>query len=1057
MRDKLTIKLIVITIIAIVFLPNAIFAQNRTISGTISDQTGTLLSGATIAVKGNSKISTTSELNGTFRLSVPANAKVIVISYVGRNPKEVSIDGTSVVAATLDVADNSLNEVVVIGYGSVKRSNVTSSISSVSEKDIKNLPVAGIDQAIQGKVAGVTVTNNGGQPGGGVSVRIRGITTVSGTNEPLYVIDGVPFSAQNNTLSQQYLGGGAGSTAQSVLSTLNPNDIASIDILKDASAQAIYGSRGANGVVIINTKRGRAGEGRIAYDTYFGWQEIPKKLPIMNLRENAIYQNSLLAEINAVTGGNQDTIPEFRHPEVLGKGTDWQDEIYQKGTIQSHQLSFSGGQGKTNYYFSGGYFDQLGTLIETKFRRYTLRFNLDQQVKSWFKAGISANLSRSNQKVGLSDGFDAVTSVVLYNSPAAPVVDNSGKYYSTIVLGGAQFGSQSNPVALAKLRDVNAINTRILGAVYGEIDFGHGFTLRNEFNYDFGLRNSNAYQPLVLAVNGTNIMSPSKIRDEKNNSMYWAVKSYLNYNKSFGVHSVYATAGHEVQASRYEYLQGSRVNLTLNLPSLAAGQAPDANGANGEELGAGSGEWSMESYFGRVNYTYNNKYAISGSLRYDASSAFGPGNRWGLFKAVSASWTATNEDFLQNIKFLNYLKLRVGYGEVGNQDIGGNQFTSNIQLFGSGPFGAGGLPANVANPDLAWMTVKTYNAGIDATILNRKIDIAIDVYKKVSTDMLLVAQLPSIAGLGTGYPTIQPPTANDGQVTNKGIDISLTSYNIQRKDFSWKTNVIFSHYKSNLDKLNTPDATINGDFDEYGSRSLVTLSRQGQPLGTFFGFVTDGLFSTQAELNNGINYGLTVKPDGLWLGDIRYKDLNGDKVVDSKDVTVIGDPNPDFTYGVTNTFNYKGIDLSIFVYGSQGADIFNYARRQTEGLNNSGANQIKDVMNRWTPSNTGAEIPRYNQWHNNNFRISDRFIEDGSFLRIQTISLGYNLPKNIISKAKLNSAKIYVSLQNVYTFTNYSGYDPELGAINNQFWKMNIDNGHYPNPRTFTVGANLEF
>jgi len=1054
LKFKKSCTLVLMLVLSIGFLK----AQDasKLISGSVQDEKGNPLQGASISIKNVRNSTVATDANGNFAIKLPVAQNSILVTYVGMKPVEVSVEGKTNVSVVLKGADSKLGEVVVVGYGTRRRSDVTTSIASISEKDIKNLPVAGVDQAMQGKVAGVTVTNNSGQPGGGVSVRVRGITSVNG-NEPLYVIDGVPIAAQNSSLEQNFLGGGSGQTSQSVLATLNPNDIASIDILKDASAQAIYGSRAANGVVLINTKRGKNGEGKISYDASYSFQKIPKKLNVMNLQQFAQYQNSLLADINGVTGGNQDTVGEFKNPAILGPGTDWQDEIYQTGHIQSHQLAFSGGQGKTTYYFSGGYFDQLGTLIETKFRRYTMRMNIDHQVKNWFKAGISSNLSRSNQKIGLSDGFDAVTSTVLYNSPAAPVKDVYGNFITQTIIGGSQFGNPSNPVAIASLRDVKAVSTKVFGALYGEIEFTKGLTLRNEVNYDFNLGVNKAYQPFVANPDPQQnaVINISKIREERNNSIYYALKNYLNYNTSFNKHAIYATLGHEAQYSEYDYVNASRENLQLNLPSLASG----ASGNNSNEtIGAGNGKWSMESYFARLNYTYNNKYAISASVRRDGSSSFGPDKRWGTFPAVSASWTITNEPFAQDMKNLSYLKLRVGAGSVGNQSVSGNNaYISNIAAPTTGPFGPGSLPSNVANPKLGWESVKTYNAGIDATLFNKRVEISVDVYKKVTTQMLLSTQLGAFSGLGTNWNDIQTPIANDGQMTNKGIDISITTYNIQNKDLTWRTNVVFSHYKNKLDKLNTPDATLKGTFDEYGDNPLVTLSQQGLPVGSFYGYVTDGLFREMKDLNNGIEWGLPVQPDKQWLGDVRYKDLNGDNKIDDKDVTVIGNPNPKFTYGMTNSVSFKGLDLSVFVYGSYGAQIFNYSRRQTEGLKNQYNNQLATVLDRYTATNTGGSLPRYNQWHNNNFRISDRFIESGSFLRIQNISLGYNLPKKWVTKAKLANFKLYASVQNLHTFTKYTGYDPELGAYNSRVTLMNIDNGHYPNPRSFTIGANIEF
>ena len=1028
-------------------------STSRIIASVVADESGTTLPGAAVMVKGTKTTALTNG-DGKFTIAVTSNDNILVVSYVGMTTKEVTVGSNAVLNITLQSSTSTLSDVVVIGYGTLRKSELTSAISSVSQKDIKNLPVAGIDQALQGKVAGVTISNNGGQPGGGVSVRIRGLTSTGSNNEPLYVIDGVPMGAKSTSLEQNFLGGGSGQTGQSVLATLNPADIETIDILKDASAQAIYGARGANGVVLINTKRGRANQGKITYDAYVGMAEIPKKLDIMNLRQNAEYMNSLVNEVRAVPGSGLDSITEFKNPALLGKGTDWQDEIYRRGFTQSHQLSFSGGSEKTQFYFSGGYLNQEGTLIKTGFERVTLRANIDHQATSWLKTGITANLSRSDQQIGLSDGFDAVTSTVLYNSPATPVRDINGNFISTNVIGGSTFGNPNNPVALASLRDVSNQTSKGFGTVYADLNIIDGLTIRSEGNFDFSLSSDKAYQPYVQnATTKAVILSPSRLREQRNNSLYWALKNYANYNKNFGKHSVGATLGHEAQKSKYDYINANRNDLVLNLPNLNAGDAGLTQG-----IGAGAGIWSMESVFARLNYTYDNRYAVSGTIRRDGSSSFGEGHKWGTFPAVSASWTLSNESFLKDIKYINYLKLRAGYGEVGGQDAGGNNlYSANITLFGTAPFGAGGLPSNVANPLITWQSVKTYNAGLDLTTWSKKLEFSLDVYKKVTSDMLLATQLEAFSGLGTAWNDIQTPTTNDGQMTNTGFDIGLTSYNIQSKNFSWKTNIVFSRYKNVLNYLNKPDATLIGNYDEYGTKSVVTVSQRNGPLGTFYGYVTDGLFRSQEELNNGIDYGLPVGPGSLWLGDIRFKDLNGDKIVNDQDVTVIGDPNPDFTYGFTNTFSWKGVDLSIFLYGSQGGDIFNYSRRQTEALSSAYNNQLSTVLNRYSASNPNGTLPRYNQWHNNNNRISDRYIEDGSYLRIQNVALGYSLPKSLISKVKVSNARFFVSVQNLYTFSNYSGYDPELGATNNNIRFMNIDNGHYPVPRTFTIGTNIEF
>lgn len=1037
---------------SMIFLGNIAMSQQRTITGIVTDEEGLEVPGVTVIAK-DTKVGVTTDGNGKYSITVPAAAKVLAFSYIGMTPVEEAIGNRSTINISMVSNSTDLNEVVVIGYGTARKTDITTSISSVNAKDLQNLPQAGIDGALQGRLAGVTVNNNGGQPGGGVSVRVRGITSVNG-NEPLYVIDGVPIEAQRNTSEQNFLGGGSGSTGQSVLASINSADIESIDVLKDASAQAIYGSRAANGVVLINTKKGKAGEGKVSYDTYIGIREIPRKLNVMNLRQYAQYQGSVLQEINAVTGGNELLQQEFLDPSLLGNGTDWQDEIYQRGAVQSHQLSFSGGQDKTNYYFSGGYFKEIGTLIETNFDRFSVRGNIDHQVKKWLRVGFSTNLTRSNQKVGLSSGFDAVTSAVLYNSPAAPVRDVFGNFVGQTAIGNNTFGNPRNPVALASFRDVTNTNTKAFGALYAEVALFKGLTLRNELNYDFNLSSDKAFQPFIRnEATDEDIITPSRLREQRTNSLFWALKNYLTYNRTFGKHNIALTLGHESQKSKFDYINASREKLTQNLPSLAAGLG--GNNSN-ETIGAGAGIWSMESYFGRANYTFNNRYAISGTLRADGSSNFGPAKRWGYFPAVSGSWTVTNEDFAKNISQIAYLKFRAGYGAVGNQNVGaGNAFSANISLFGDTPFGNGNLPANVPNPSLSWESVRTTNFGVDATLF-RNIELTVDLYKKTTNDMILDTQLGSFSGLGTNFDDIKTPKANDGQITNKGIDISLTLPILSGQGFTWRTSFVFSRYRNKLDFLNTPEATLNGTFDQYGDRPIVTVSQQGQPVGTFYGYVTDGLFTDLSQLNDGIDYGLPVAPNRLYLGDIRFKDLNGDGVINSEDVTVIGDPNPDFTGGMTNSFQYKNFDLSVFLYGSYGADIFNYSRRQTESLNNLNNNQLTTVADRYTAVNTTGNIPRYNQWHDGNRRISDRYVEDGSYLRIQNVSLGYNIPKFLLNKVKINNAKVYFSAQNLYTFTNYTGYDPELGAINNNVRLMNIDNGHYPIPRSFTMGLNLE-
>lgn len=1024
----------------------ATYAQNP-VTGVVRGTNGELLPGVSIKLKGTG-MSASTDIAGRYTISAPANG-VLIFSFLGFSDIEIKPGERRVVDVIMQTSNTDLNEVVVIGYGTMRKADITSSISSISAKDIKDLPQAGVDQMLQGKVAGVTVSNNGGQPGGGVSVKIRGNTSI-GSNEPLYVVDGVIQESSNTSISYDQLGGVGGQTSQSAIAGLNPNDIQSIDILKDASAQAIYGSRAANGVVLITTKRGKAGEGKVSYDGYYGFQSTPEKLDLMNLSEFAEYSNRVRREIGEVMNTSLLPIPEFQKPEILGKGTDWQDAIYRTGVIQNHQLAFSGGQHKTTYYLSMNYFDQEGTIIGSHYDRYSMRFNLDHEVKDWLKVGLSSSFGRNNQRVALTNGTEGTVQLAVQNSPAAPITSLNGDYATTVSIGGNNFGNALNPVARAELRKVTKLQNKATSNFYGEIIFNKNFKLRNELNVDFNNFENTAFQPQVITADGIYISNPSTLIEQRDNSLYLSLVNYLSYNQSFDKHTVNAQIGHEAQKTDNNNIGGSRRNLALNFEALSAGEQ------DGQTLSGGYNDWAMESYFARAGYAYDDRYSLNLSFRRDGSSSFGPDNRFGNFTAASVGWTVTNEGFAQNWKGLNYLKIRAGAGTVGNQSAGSNNFTTNIRLFSTGPFGAGGIPDNVGNAGLGWESVRTYNMGIDASLLNQKIDLSIDVYDKTTTNMLMRSELPVFSGIGANWDDIKSPFVNAGNMKNRGIDLSITSYNITRPDFSWTSTFILSHFKNTLKKLNSDQAELFR-YTEYNNAVTLTRTVIGGPLGRFFGFETDGLFGSVAEIQKSADQGIPVGPTGTWLGDVKFKDLNGDNVIDDKDMTFIGDPNPKFTYGFSNSFRYKGLDLSIFLQGSYGGDILNYTRRTTERLSSPYFNQLVAVSNRYSSQNPDGNMPRYNQWHNNNWRVSDRFIEDGSYLRIQNVTLGYNLPSQLIKKAKMADARIFVTAQNLYTFTKYSGISPELGAYNNDVLLQNVDNGSYPTPRTFNFGINVTF
>jgi len=1063
MQKKLLKAIAFLFVIAFAFNTQVFAQQTKTVTGTVYGDNNASLPGATIKVKGTTT-GTISGIDGKFSLQVPVSATTLVVSYMGMESQEVAITGAPL-KITLSSTTTALSEVVVIGYGTVRRNEVTSAISSVSQKELKNLQVTGVDQALQGKLAGVTVTNNSGQPGGGVALRVRGLTTIN-SNDPLIVIDGVPFTT-NTVSSSGYdgLGGGRGQTGNSFLSNINPNDIESIDVLKDASAQAIYGSQAANGVIMITTKKGRAADGKVTYDGSFGMSQITQRLDVMNLSQFAKYQNEVLTQ----TG--QATTPEFADPSILGEGTDWQEAIFKNGYTKNHSLSFSGAKDKTSYYASAGYLDQTGTIEGSDYKRYSTRFNLDHQVKSWLNFGVSSNIMRSIQNVALADNAPSGTIwLACIQNPLIPVHNLDGTWGGGETVGGTNY-STDNPVANSKNRGNEVVQNQIFGNIYADIKFLKDFSFRNEVSYSLGNRNTKAYQ---LGVDIGPRTLQSKLIDSRNNSYYYALRNYLNYNKTVGKHYIGFTAGHEAQFSYWEQISGTKLDLTNNILDLNAGSTTQTTW----ELNGGKGDWGMESYFARANYMFDNRYSVSFSYRADASSNFGPNNKWGYFPGVSLGWTVTNESFTEPIKnVVNYMKIRLGYGGVGNQNLpSGAPSPPYSTTVGNwpGPAGFGsinGVSTNfvngIPNPDLGWEEVVTTNAGVDMSFLNSRIEFTLDLYKKTTTGMLMYSAGSTFLGIGSAWNDLKAPIANVGEMTNKGIDISLTTHNIVKNDFNWTTSLVFSHYNNVLDRLLNETFSLTGSV--YYAGYNITYSSPGHPLGSFYGLVYDGIIRTQDDLDNSLTqFGYSKDETHTWLGDVKYKDINSkdengkltgkpDGKIDEADLTYIGSPIPDFTFGFTNTVSYKNFDLSIFLQGSYGAEIYNFLKWQLEKMDNTYLNQMTTVLDRYTAENTDGSLPRFTTTNSNNTYVSDRYVEDGSYLRIQNLTIGYRLPESIIKHVKMTNLRLYMSAQNLLTFTKYSGYDPEIGSYDNGILLMNVDQGHYPNPRTVTFGVNVEF
>ncbi len=1024
-------------------------AQTK-VSGTVSDSNGKTLPGVSVTVK-NTSTGVITDFDGKYEISVPSNG-VLTFSFIGFTTQEIAVSGKSTINIKLAESSETLQEVVVIGYGTQKKGDINGSVSSIKSRDIQDLKQVSMDQMLQGKVAGVSVTNGSGQPGSAASVRVRGVTSINGTNEPLYIIDGVPVSGDATgraTSGRPIAGndfssnGNSGNNASSPLALINPSDILSIDVLKDASATAIYGSRGANGVIIVTTKSGSKGAGKFSYEGSSFISTIYNKLNVLNLREYAVHQNQL-AEIFGITPR-----PEFAHPELLGDGTNWQDEIYQTAISTSHQIAFSGGKDGTNYYLSAGFLDQEGNIIGSGYKRYTTRLNLDSKVKSWLKVGANINAGISNERITVNQSYGGLITNTLLQAPDMPIYNLDGSFASP---PAGQNVNYFNPVAEALTKENKLVRKNFLGSLYAEASLLKGLKYRVEVSANTEFSENTEFAPSF--DRGSQVNLTADLFERRQNWYSTNIVNSLTYNFSLDKHKFTLLAGQEANDAHWEGILAQASGFSTN----------DIYGLNlsdpdNRQVTSYKGSQSLQSLFGRLIYDFDNKYSLSASIRRDVSSKFDPAtdNQVGYFPAFAVSWKLSNESFMESTKkYIDNIKLRFGYGETGNQQIENNRYSA---LLGAVNYF---LPTNFPNPDLTWESLVQKNYGIDFTLLDSRISVAVDLYNKRSKNFLFQFPLPDyLTGGPSQYGGIDAPYSNLGVVQNKGYDLTVGYNTKSTGNFSWSSNLVFSHYKNELLEIEdgvvlTQNVNTNG-FQPV----VVTNTLVGQPIGMFYGFVTDGIFNDLTTLNNApIQFGQTVgtAPGQTYLGDVKYVDINGDGVVDDKDKTVIGNPHPDFTFGFTNNFKYKNLSLSVFLQGSVGNDIMNLTRRN--GTSNSllFQNQLTDALDFWTPTNTDTDIPRpIGSTSNRNLEISDRYVEDGSYLRIQNVTLGYNLPQKLISKVSMTNVKIYGTAQNLFTFTKYTGYDPEIGSFNQNVLLSGIDNGRYPTPRIYSLGINIEF
>lgn len=1005
MLGKLRIWLLVVGLVT------HAYAQDLTIKGKITDNSGDGLPGVNVTVKGTQK-GIVSDAEGKYQLSgVPAKA-TLVFSFIGYLKQEIEVNNRTVIDVVLEADVKSINEVVVVGYGTQRKIETTGSIASVKSSDLVQTPVANVAQGLQARVSGIQINQNSGSPGGNVSVRIRGTNSINGTSEPLYVVDGIQIS------------NGGGINDVSPLSTINPNDIESVEVLKDASASAIYGARAANGVVLITTKRGKSGGTRVTLDSYFGVQKVTKTLPVLNAAEFAQLENEVFKN------------SYYKDPASLGEGVNWQNLIFREAPIQNHQLSINGGNDKTQVALSANYFDQDGIIISSNFKRYSYRLNLDHKISNRVKVGTSI-LGSYSVNSGIQTGStsqgdaDVVTGTILGAAIGAPPTLKPYRSDGSIFPFGEQedgrYREVTNPLGLAAVLNKTALK-RTLVNLYGEATILKGLTYRASFNVDLQNNINDRYSPRsIVSLRDLNDNSGS---GSKSNSNFLGPlhESILTYSQTIATnHSLKFTG---VFASQAEFSNANSISAS-GFPNDAT-QNEALQLALNRTVSSSRSKQRLDSYMGRVNYGYKDKYFLDLTARVDGSSRFGANNKYGFFPAVSAAWRLIEEPFLKSATWLSDLKLRASYGITGNAGgISPYQSLSTVAATGSdyvfnNAYVTGINPTGIANPDLRWEKSTQANVGLDVSILNNRFSLIVDVYDKITRDLLYIKTLP----LSSGYASI---TGNYASLENKGVEFAA---NARILDGPLKWNV-----SANLTRNRNKVLDLDGGTTTERFITSYTILKVGEPLGLIKSYIFDGINQT----------GETILPgyDGR-LGGHKVKDLNGDGTITSADQTITGNPNPNFIFGFSTNLSFKGFDLSAFLSGSQGNDIYNLSRLSFENPLGQ-RNLLKGVVNRWSPTNPSNQYVSAAQ--GGRLPVSSYYVEDGSYIRCKNLTLGYTLP----AIKGVQNIRVYVSGNNLFTLTNYSGFDPEVNTFAGSNTVIGIDNFVYPQARSFLGGIQVTF
>lgn len=1033
----------------LLFSIQLISAQTK-VSGTVTDESGQALVGVNVVIKGTSQ-GTITNVDGKYSINASADAQ-LVFNYVGFEENVQRVGNRSVINVTMKENAKSLEEVVVVGYGQIRKKDLTGSVASFGAEKLKDRPYGNALQSLSGQVSGVQITQSQGAPGLAPSIKVRGASSINAGTTPLYVIDGIPL--EDNTIRS---GDGSSSASnmdfnRNPLNNINPNDIESIEVLKDASSAAIYGSRGANGVVIITTKQGKAGKTKVDASYEYGISNVNRRIEMMDAKEwmafetaarNNTWATILKGNPNAVRGNNTKIPVEFSDPvwlERIGNGTDWQDVLLRTAYSHNVQLSVSGGNEKSQFMISGGYLNSEGVVDQNEYDRITLRSNMKHKINDKLNVGLNIGLTRTNDaSFGTAGKSDAV-SLSLQSAPIFPLYVETGSLgfkdpnsiWNTFVKYGFQLWhpySLTREMTKKKITNVTTANTFAEWNIMKGLSFKTALSTNLEDSHYSSYWNEGQNWGYSGWVNATGNLITMQ-------SFNWVWENTLNFNRTFETdHVVSGLLGYTAQEQRIDYssmTSGSFPNdmvKTLNAGKVTSGTTSAT-------------EWSLLSYLARATYSYKDKYLAAATIRADGCSRFGANNRWGYFPSASLAWRMKEEEFMNNLTWLDNLKLRLSYGETGNNQIP-NYGSVGLLGYSSYVSGANVVQGIYTNtfPDrgLKWEKTAQTNLGLDGSVFNQRLNLTLDVYYSRTRDLLLNVPIPALTGF-------QSTLTNIGELENKGVEFSFNSKNLVGA-FTWTTDFNISANRNKVLKLGANNAPILLNVNDAISKTEV-----GQPIGNYFGYIFDGVIMNQAELDS---KAYPVWP-GSEPGDPKVRDVNGDNKIDANDRTILGNYQPDFSWGMTNTFGYKGVELSVMLTGVQGAEIMNQNSRFLKSFNGD-RNAYKYVTNYWKsdtdPGNGKINKPRVTQ-NTVQSLSSSYWVEDGSFVRIKNIRLGYNLPSNVANKIKVNGMKLYVNMENVYVFSDYSNYDPE-GSTYQAGVLVGFDYGAYPNPFVATAGITI--